>query len=386
MNPTVKLKQGIYEFIVAGVTSSFTADNNRDMWVLKLDSDGKIQWQKTYGGPGWDIAHDIQQTSDGGYIVVGYSSFGSALVLKLNPSGGIEWQKTYGGFDGYGYSIKQTQDGGYVFTGSFYRLDRGDDIWVVKLDPSGNIEWQKTYGGSRVDVAYSIEQTSEGDYILAGYTNSFRSDPYGPNYDAFMLKIDSVGNIGESCGIVEWTDIVPEDTHIVPVNTNITAIDSTTTPRDTNATVTDSSAVTDALCSETEEQAQQRPTIDIDVSPLSYDFSYWYPDLMIGQTASQVFTVENKGYQPLIISNISLSGSSDFTGSHNCPLLPEALGIAHQCEITVSFTPSIVDPQGASLWIESNDPDERLIEVPITGSGWTLEGEGGGGETPVPRS
>ncbi len=374
-------------YIVAGVTRSFTANNNRDMWVLKLDSDGNIQWQKAYGTTSDDYGFDIQQTMDGGFIVVGTTlSTSSAWVLKLNSTGEIEWQKIYGRNDGeyygsQGYSIRQTSDRGYILTGILMgRVSGTGGIWVVKLDPTGNIEWQKTYGGSRVDVAYSIEQTSEGDYILAGYTNSFRSTQYGPNYDAFVMKIDSIGNIGASCGIVKWTSITPVDTDIRPVVTSITAIDSSATPQETNATVTYSSAVTDAVCSETEEQAQQRPTIDIDVSPLSYDFGYWYPNLPIGQTASQVFTVRNTGYQPLTISNIWLSGSLDFTGSHNCPLVPETLGIARQCEITVSFTPSIEDQQMVYLGIESNDPDEGLIEIPITGSGWTTIEEPGSGE------
>ena len=362
-------------YVVAGVTRSFTPDNNRDMWVLKLDSDGNLQWQKTYGGSGWDIAHEIQQTSDGGYIVIDYSSFGSALVLKLDPSGVIEWQKTYGGWDGYGYSIKQTQDGGYILAGSFYRSDRGDDIWVVKIDPSGNIEWQKTYGGSRVDVAYSIEQTLEGDYILAGYTNSFRSNRYGPIYDAFVLKIDSIGNVGESCGMVEWTNIVPEDTNVVPVDTFITAIDSSTTTRHTHATVIDSSAVTGTLCSETVEQAEQKPLIDIDVFPMSFDFTYWYGDVIIGESVSQVFTVRNTGYQPLTISNISLSGSSDFTATHSCP---DVLDIASGCEINVTFSPLVEGLQEVYLEIVSNDPDESLIQINITGTGETQ----GGGEEP----
>jgi hypothetical protein len=114
---------------------------------------------------------------------------------------------------------------------------------------------------------------------------------------------------------------------------------------------------------------------------MSFDFTYWYGDVIIGQSVSQVFTVRNIGYQPLTISNISLSGSQDFTESHNCSSI---LDIVQQCEITVTFTPSAAGPQGAYLWIESNDPDEGLIEIPISGSGvaWECPPEecpGGGG-------
>ncbi len=356
-------------YVVAGVTRSFTSDNNRDMWVLKLDSNGSIRWQKSYGGTNWDLGYSIRQTIDGGYIMTGYSSFGSAWVLKLDLSGNIEWQKTYGGWDGYGHSITQTADGGYILAGSFYRSGRGDDIWVVKLDSIGNIEWQKTYGGSRIDVAYSIEQTTEGDYAIAGWTNSFRSTEYGPNYDAFVMKIDSIGNIGASCGLVDLTSITPFETYISAADTNIGPQDSTTTARDTIATVMDSSAVVDAVCSETIPEAGQRPLIDIDVSPLSHDFGY----VMVGDEATQVFTVENSGYKPLSISNIWISGSMDFAGTHNCPLSPDRLDIARRCEITVSFSPSTEGPQGAYLTVQSNDPDESLIEINITGTGYIWE-------------
>ncbi|MGQ9570264.1 MAG: choice-of-anchor D domain-containing protein [Thermodesulfovibrionales bacterium] len=368
-------------YIVAGVSRNVYGENNADLWILKLDSSGDIDWQKTYGGADSDYAYEIQQTLDGGFVVIGTTfSFGGAWVLKLDSSGDIQWQKTYGGWDGYGYSIKQTADGGYIFTGSFYRSGRGDDTWVVKLDSSGDIEWQKTYGGNRIDVTYSIEQTSEGDYIVAGYTNSFRTKPSGgPNYDAFVMKIDSIGNIGQSCGLVDLTAIIPVDTNIIPMDTSVIPQDSTTTPHDTVATVIDSSAVTDAICSETIPQAGQRPLIDIDVSPMSYDFG----EVLIGDTASQVFTVRNLGYQPLQIISISLSGSSgsmDYTATHNCPVYPDdPLDIVQVCEITVSFTPSIEGSQGTYLSIESNDPDEGLIEIQITGSGW-IRGGGGGEE------
>jgi len=299
--------------------------------------------------------------------------------LKLDLSGNIEWQKTYGGWNGYGHSIKQTQDGGYILAGTFYRSGRGDDIWVIKLDSSGDIEWQKAYGGNRIDVAYSIEQTSEGDYIVAGYTNSFRTNQYGSgNYDAFVMKIDSVGNIGQTCGLVDLTSITPVETFISAMDTYITQQDSATTHRDINATVTDSSAVAGTLCSETIPQAGQRPLIEIDVSPPSHD----YGDVMIGDEVFQVFTVRNLGYKPLSIS-VSFSGSDDFEPTNYCPSI---LDISRKCEIHVSFSPSIEGEQSAYLTIESNDPDEGLIQIYITGSGHTWECPPeecpGGGEPP----
>ena len=184
-------------YIVAGYTSSFGAGSD-DIWVLKLDSAGNVTWQKTYGGSSHDYANSIQQTNDGGYIIAGYtSSFGAGgadiWILKLDSSGNVTWQKTYGGssYD-FAYSIQQTGDGGYIVAGYTNSSGvGGDDIWILKLDLSGNITWQRTYGGSSSEVAHSIQQTSDGGYIIAGSTNSF-----GVAYtDFWVLKLDSSGNV-----------------------------------------------------------------------------------------------------------------------------------------------------------------------------------------------
>jgi hypothetical protein len=352
-------------YIVAGVTESF-GTGNPDIWVLKIDSSGNIQWQKTFGGSDWDYAYEIQQTTDGGYVLSGLTfSFGGAWVIKLDTLGNIEWQKVYDGWDTYGNSIKQTSDGGYVVTGSYYRSGVGDDVLILKLDALGEIQWQKIYGGESVDVAYSIEQTFEGDYVLSGYTRSFRTTSYGsPNYDAFVLKVDEIGKIGQSCGLVDYSSITPVETSITGIDTFVTPVDSATTAQDIIYPVIDTSSVNEALCSETEEEAQQRPQIEIDVSPLSYDFSYWHPDLQIGDSASTVFTVRNEGYSSIMINTIYLTESSDFNQTNNCP---SELGVAQSCEITVTFSPTVEGEQSATLAIESNDPDEGVININITG-------------------
>jgi uncharacterized delta-60 repeat protein len=183
-------------YIVAGETTSFGA-GNFDMWVLKLDQNGNIQWQKTYGGPYGDRAYSIRQTADGGYIVSGEYSFGAGYVdiwvLKLDSNGNVQWQKTYGGPDwDTAYSIQQTSDGGYIVAGWTASFGAGvSDLWVLKLDPNGNIQWQKTYGGSANDRAESIQQTTDGGYIVAGWTYSFGAG----NFDMWVLKLDQNGNI-----------------------------------------------------------------------------------------------------------------------------------------------------------------------------------------------
>jgi uncharacterized delta-60 repeat protein len=184
-------------FIVAGTTGSFGAGSG-DFWILKLNGDGTVAWQKTYGGTGYDDPYSIQQTSDGGYIVAGETtSFGTMnfdlWVLKLNAGGSVAWQKTYGGTsDGYPNSIQQTSDGGYIVAGRTASFGAGGlDIWVLKLNADGSIAWQKTYGGSDNDAAYSIQQTSDGGYIVAGGFDSFGTGIL----DIWVLKLNADGSI-----------------------------------------------------------------------------------------------------------------------------------------------------------------------------------------------
>ncbi|MFZ8804377.1 MAG: Ig-like domain-containing protein, partial [Candidatus Calescibacterium sp.] len=189
-------------YIVGGGTGSFGA-GGWDMWILKLDSYGNVQWQKTYGGWGVKYVHDLAKTSDGGYIVVGgTTSYGAGdrdiWVLKLDSQGNVQWQRTFGSslFD-WGHKVVQTSDGGYIISGStsfglgFLGGGWGYDIWILKLDCHGNIQWQKTYGGWSLDVEGVFQQTSDGGYILGGFTQSFG---FGPQ-DMLIIKLDSRGNI-----------------------------------------------------------------------------------------------------------------------------------------------------------------------------------------------
>ena len=186
------------------------AIDDGDIWLLKLDSSGEIQWQKTYGTNSSDEeAFSIQQTRDGGYIVAGKSL--DALVagkpalfaMKLNSSGAIEWQNGYGNRSSGDVTatIRQTDDGGYILAGTnnlIYGSTINRDIWLFKLTSSGEIEWQKTYGDAGSpdqwpnqtppnDYAYSIQQTKDGGYIIGG-----SSVGYG---GAFILKLDRSGEI-----------------------------------------------------------------------------------------------------------------------------------------------------------------------------------------------
>ncbi len=183
-------------YIIAGGTASFGA-GSLDVYVLKLNADGELQWQETFGGNGTDIATSIQQTFDGGYIVAGYMlyEFGLAhmFILKLDAEGNLTWQKTFSGMEAdRAYSIQQTTDGGYIIAGNTKSFEeRGKDVCVLKLDESGNLMWQKTFGGKEDDVARSIQQIADGGYIVSGYTKSFGSG----KEDVYVLKLDIDGNL-----------------------------------------------------------------------------------------------------------------------------------------------------------------------------------------------
>jgi hypothetical protein len=184
-------------YIITGQTTSFGVGNS-DIWLLKLNGTGDIAWQKTYGGTSNDYAWSVQQTADEGYIIAGQTtSFGAgegdAWVMKLDSLGNVTWQKTYGGSgDDRALSIHQTADEGYIIVGETYSFGSGDcDAWVMKLDSLGNVTWQKTYGGSKYDAAWSVQQTADGGYIVAGLTTSFGAG----DCDAWVMKLDSLGSI-----------------------------------------------------------------------------------------------------------------------------------------------------------------------------------------------
>jgi len=184
-------------YVITGASRSFGA-GGWDVFVIKLDSSGYLSWAKTIGGTSEDYGCPIQQTSDGGYIITGKTqSFGAGgsdvFVIKLDSSGNLAWAKTIGGTDSdYGYSIQQTSDGGYIITGYTYSFGAGwSDVFVIKLDSSGNLSWAKAIGGDGGDYGYSIQQTLDGGYVITGYTYSFGAR----EQDVFVIKLDSSGNL-----------------------------------------------------------------------------------------------------------------------------------------------------------------------------------------------
>lgn len=208
-------------YIVIGQTSSSDGDvelnkGDSDLLVFKIDSFGKIQWEKTFGGSGADFATDISKTKDGGYIVCGSTESKNGditvnngrfdyWVLKLTTEGELEWEKTFGGTDNdYANSIKPTNDGGYILAGESVS-DNGDilnnkggnDFWVLKLNKQGDIDWQKNLGGSAYDEAHAIHQIKDGGYIVGGHSESSDGDVKKNNgyNDLWIIKLNKDGKI-----------------------------------------------------------------------------------------------------------------------------------------------------------------------------------------------
>jgi len=224
VNNLIQVSDGGY--ILAGETFSFggdVTDNHApcngcsfDVWLVRIDSMGNVLWKKCYGGISHELCYSICETPDHGFAFIGDASFddgdvsgvhglNDVWVVKISSGGAIEWQKCYGGSsnDG-GAEIKTTGDGGYLIAGGSHSNDGdatnnfGDqDAWLIKIDSVGNIIWQKNYGGSSFDLASSIEVLQNGGIIMLGVTMSNDIDVSGNhgNIDYWLTGIDNLGNL-----------------------------------------------------------------------------------------------------------------------------------------------------------------------------------------------
>ena len=185
-------------YALAGYTGSSGVGMD-DFWLVKTDASGNMLWNKTYGGTGDDMARSVIQTGDGGYALVGWTdSFGAGgddfWLVKTDASGNMLWNKTYGGDTAdEAYSVVQTGDGGYALAGSTWSSGHDGDFWLVKTNSNGNLLWSNTYGGTSDESAYSIVRTSDGGYALAGYTDSFGAG----GDDFWLVKTDASGGVSQ---------------------------------------------------------------------------------------------------------------------------------------------------------------------------------------------
>lgn len=217
-------------YIILGYTTSTDGDivdkstSDNDLWVLKLSSDGNIQWSKTYGGSNDERGTDIINTSDGGYAMAGYTrsddgdisenaGFYDYWIVKLNSQGDIQWEKTYG-FPGndQANSLLQTSDGGYFITGFLDVTASGGagndnrssgnrhgvgEFWAIKTDAQGEYEWRRYFGGTNNDRPYDVIEAENGDFIMVGNSESVDfdiTDPKG-SYDFWAVRITEIGDL-----------------------------------------------------------------------------------------------------------------------------------------------------------------------------------------------
>jgi hypothetical protein len=185
-------------FIISGSTFGVGAGSN-DVYLLKIGENGSLKWTKTFGGSGMDYGCSIQQTDDGGFIIGGYTtSFsgttqGDLYLVKTDSSGQLQWSKTFGGSqDDVGYSVLQANDGGFILVGMTTSFGAGSgDVYMVKVSPKGSLLWAKTYGGSGWDDGRSVQQTKDGGFIITGWTESFGSG----GRDIYLIKTNSDGTL-----------------------------------------------------------------------------------------------------------------------------------------------------------------------------------------------
>ncbi|MFQ5869355.1 MAG: T9SS type A sorting domain-containing protein, partial [Candidatus Zixiibacteriota bacterium] len=186
-------------YILAGSTQPYYLAD-LDFYLVKTDSLGDTLWTRTFGTSLDEKAWCVQQTTDGGYVFVGNIDYGGGIsnvhLEKIDSSGNTLWTREYGSDSlSSAYSVQQTTDGGYIIAGlTAHRAAASGEVYLVKTDASGDTLWTRTYGGNQKDLAHSVQQTTDGGYLVAGLTRSFGQGLY----DVYLLKI--VERLGMWCG------------------------------------------------------------------------------------------------------------------------------------------------------------------------------------------
>ena len=182
-------------FIITGETYSY-GDGTVNAYLIRTDDKGEVIWTQTFGGNGIEQGNSVQETTDGGFIITGRTnSFGAGdydvYLIRTDNKGKKIWMHTFGGSGSEdGRSVKQTNNGGFIITGYTMSYGQGgSDIFLIRADKDGNQIWTQTYGGATDDLGNAVQETHDGGFVIAGHTNSF-----GNGVDAYLIRTDSDGN------------------------------------------------------------------------------------------------------------------------------------------------------------------------------------------------
>jgi hypothetical protein len=190
-------------YLIAGTTSGYGMGAS-DIYLIKIDENGNVIWARTIGGELSEFVYKVKQLENGDIMVIGYAMKGTGnhdiYLIKMNNEGDTLWTRTYGGnYEEFGHDVIQTSDGGFAIIGSKYISSyRLADMMLVKTDSNGNFSWAKTYGGNDVDEGVQLWELPDHGFILAGQTESFGAggdcDPIGPCRDYYLVRTDQSGD------------------------------------------------------------------------------------------------------------------------------------------------------------------------------------------------
>jgi hypothetical protein len=336
-------------YIVAGWTNSFNGAQHKDSYLVKTDSIGNEIWSRYFGGTSYDEANSVKQTPDGEYIVVGqtryYGGDYDIYLMRTNTVGDSIWFRTYGGAEwDYGFSMQQTNDGGYIIAGCTNSFGAGEyDLYLVKTDSMGNTLWTNTYGGGDPERAYSVQQTSDGGYILAGFSSSF-----SVGSDLYLVKTDSMG-------YALWELVYGDENSEFAYSIDITndrgyIVAGYTTP----SYYGNYECLLVKIAPDT---FTYHPEIHVSHSFLDFE------TVPLTEDSSQEFTITNTGNAWLVLYDLTSTDSSFTTNFNPCDSL---IAPGDSLIVLVTFAPGDTILYNDTLYIHNND---QSTEVLLTGIG-----------------
>ena len=338
-------------YILTGIIDPFGNGNLRT-WILKLDGNGNLDWQKIYGDPRNSSPYPkIQQASDGGFILLGnfYDSEASDVVaLKLDKEGKIEWQRALGQWSVN--SFDQTSDGGYIIAGDFFSDDPYNplDTVLVRLDRDGKVQWSKIYKG--IMHSTSINEVAEGQYVFTGTASAFGAE----GFDISVLKVDGLGNVNE-CPLGQTSGVVSKDIDLTIKDAEMTGTDTNLLSRVETVTPSIPTLIESVTC----------PLPDtVAVTPVKIDFG----DVSVGGSKEEVIIVSDVGNKDLTIDEITPPKSSLFAMIvDNCS--NQVLPPGGSCTITLQFTPISLGESLGRFSIPIVSPVRSSVPIFLSGTG-----------------